>query len=104
MPNESGIVADPFHNKVYISEGTCSPTGEPSTDNEVLLVISKPAIMVEVHQDHSRLLYYFRSVDWHHTLLISVHFNNGRWETFHCEKNPTNETLSHLLKKGRQLI
>ena len=106
MANEERTILDPFHNKVYLTDGICFNISRNATEiyDDASMVIRKPAMMIEVHENDDRYLYYFRSVGWHSTMLITVHFNNERWETFECKKNPTNETLSALLKKGRQLV
>jgi hypothetical protein len=106
MPNESRIVTDPFNNRIYLISGICDSINGNSSEiyEEVSRVIEKPAICVEVKQNKTNELYYYRSIDWHHTILITVHYHNERWETSNCEKNPSNEKLSGILKKGRQLI
>jgi hypothetical protein len=99
-------IMDPFNNKIYLLDGVCATSADqnPEIYDDASVVIRKPAMLVEVKANDLKEMYYFRSIGWHNTMLIMVRFNNERWETFNCEKNPSNETLSGILKKGRQLI
>ena len=60
-------------------------------------------MLIEVRGPEQRL-YFFRSVDWSHTLLLGAELRNDEWRVFSCVQNPSSTELSELLKKGRQLI
>ncbi len=106
MTNGARTITDPFNNSVNLLEGICNVGPETHADiyDDAAMVIRKPAIMVELKNEERKELYYFRSVGWHKTLLIGVHLENEQWVTFSCEKNPSNDLLSELLRKGRQLV
>lgn len=106
MPGESRIVTDPFNNRIYLISGICDSINGNLSEiyDHASMVIEKPAICIELKQNNTKEIYYYRSIDWHHTMLITVQYKNDRWETSHCEKNPTNEKLSGILKNGRQLL
>lgn len=106
MTNGARTITDPFNNKIHLVEGICqvSPDTHPDVYDDAAMVIHKPAMMVELKSEAVKELYYFRSIGWHKTLLIGVHLQDEEWVTFSCEKNPSNELLSNLLKKGRQLV
>jgi hypothetical protein len=36
--------------------------------------------------------------------LISVGWNNNRWEVISCQRNPSSEELSGILKKANRLF
>lgn len=106
MANEVMSVVDPLGNTVFLLDAIC--TNEKNRDNEIYddaaTVVQRPAMMIEVNEQDSKELYYYRSIGWHHTLLIVSRFVNHRWEAFHCIQNPTNRELSEILKRGRQLL
>ena len=106
MTNGTRTITDPFNNRVILVEGICNVGPDTHADiyDDAEMVIHKPAIMVELKKDELKEFYYFRSVGWHKTLLIGVHLVNEQWVTFSCEKNPSNDLLSELLRKGRQLV
>ncbi|MGZ8543872.1 MAG: hypothetical protein ACXWV0_01185 [Flavisolibacter sp.] len=106
MTNGARTVTDPFNNKIFLVEGICreSPDKLSEIYDDASVVIQKPAMMLEVIREELKEFYYFRSIGWQSTLLIGVHLQNEQWVTFSCEKNPSNEKLSDLLKRGRQLV
>ena len=106
MYQASRLISDPFNKLIYLIEGICDVGEEQDTEiyDDVSMAIQKPAICIEVNHNKIKEFYYFRSVGWQSTILIRVHFINDRWETAHCEKNPSNERLSEILKKGKQLL
>lgn len=106
MANEVMSVVDPLGNTIFLLEGICIENETPDSDiyDTAFKVIQKPAMMIKIETDHLLQHYYFRSVGWHNTLLISVLFNDGKWLSDKCIRNPTNEQLSTLLKNGKQLL
>src|SRR5688572_23081645 len=107
MKSEARVVTDPLQNTVYLLQGLCKE--EESLNNEEIYddaatVIMKPAMMIQSREGEQTVFYYFRSVGWHNTMLITVENTNNRWEAFQCIRNPSNEQLSEIMKKGRQLI
>ena len=105
MTNEVPII-DPLGKRIYLVSEVCSKETELSEDiyNDVTAVIKKPALILEIIKNQESELYYFRSVEWDKTLLISVHYCNSRWEAYECKKNPESNELSTLLKKGKLLL
>jgi len=107
MANEVMSVTDPLGNTIFLLEGLCSEQDrkdEADIYDNAATVIQKPALMVRVETDHTIEHNYFRSIGWHSTMLIVVSFKNGRWESKECIKNPSNEALTELLKKGKQMF
>ena len=106
MANEEIKLSDPLGNTIFLLPGTGLSSQEknaPDIYDDIVAVIQKPAILIRVSGETDELFYY-RSVAWHHTMLLVVRFQNGRWETAECFHNPSAEVLSDLLKKGKQLI
>jgi hypothetical protein len=105
MANEESTATDPFGKTVFLLDGIDVSTPiSPEFSEALRMVIRKPALLVEVTENEQKHYYYFRSIEWHLTMLILVGFNNNRWETIRYTKNPANEELSQILKRGRQLI
>ena len=107
MANEVTSVTDPLGNTIHLLEGICMDEDnkpDPEIFDSAVTVIQKPALAVRIQTDHVLEHYYFRSVGWHNTLLIIARFNNNRWESYKCVKNPSSEELSELLKNGKQII
>jgi hypothetical protein len=105
MTNEV-IARDPLGKSVFLIDGIFFSKKEPDEIyDDAATVIKKPAMIVEVNEHERTEFYYFRSVGWNNTLLITVHFNNksNRWEAHDYIKNPSSHVLSNLLKKGRQI-
>ena len=98
-------VTDPLGNKIFLLN-ELHTEAQPEMEevlHDVGEVIRKPAFLVSMENGGDKL-YYFRSVDWHHTVLLEVHFSHNRWEAFSATLNPPNEVLSDILKKGRKLL
>ena len=106
MANEVMSIVDPLGNTIILLEGLCfeNEKPDPGVYDTVVNVIQKPAMMISVETDHSTLHYYYRSIEWHNTMLISVLYKNGKWYSEKCIRNPSNEVLSILLKSGKQIL
>jgi hypothetical protein len=106
MANEVMSVTDPLGNTIFLLEGTCveDEKENPEIYDTATTVIQKPALMIKLDAGPELEHYYFRSIGWHSTMLVTAIFRNGRWESYKCVRNPTNEELSSLLKKGKQLL
>jgi hypothetical protein len=108
MANEVMSVEDPLGNTIHLLEGLCFENGHPDADAEIydtaFNVIQKPAMMIKIEKDLTIRHYYYRSVGWHNTMLISVIFNDGKWLSDKCILNPSREELSTLLKDGKQVL
>lgn len=104
MAQQPRIETDPLGHRIIL-EGIDLSAGAQFAEPEEILaqVIRKPAMLIEIKSPEQRL-YFFRSVDWSHTLLVGAELRNGEWQAFSCVQNPTSTELSELLKKGRQLI
>lgn len=99
------IAKDPFGKLIHLSPGMILSENDPDeVYDDAATVIKKPAIVIEVKENNETQLYYFRSVGWNSTLLITAKLNNGRWEAYDYLKNPTSKILSAILKKGNQLL
>jgi hypothetical protein len=104
MANEVMSIIDPLGRTIHLLEGIRVEEDDPDIYDDVATVIQKPALLIEVDENNEIEFYYFRSVGWYNTLLIMVHFQNNQWEAYSRIKNPLNEVLNNLLKKGKQLI
>ena len=106
MANEVMSVKDPLGNTIFLLEGICVENEEPDPEiyDSATTVIQKPAMIIRVESDQIIQHYYFRSVGWHNTLLISVQFNGEKWISDKCFRNPSNEKLAALLKNGKQIL
>ncbi|MGZ5190517.1 MAG: hypothetical protein ACXWCZ_05820 [Flavisolibacter sp.] len=106
MANEVMSVVDPFGNTIFLLEGICVENEESDAEiyDTAVNVIQKPAMVIEVEKENSFQHYYFRSIGWHNTMLISVLFSDGKWVSDKCIRNPSNEELSALLKMGKQIL
>src|SRR5437868_9149266 len=96
---------DPLGNSVYLPEEDFLPPPECRKEDlpdYLQKVIAKPAILIEIESE--KKMFYFRSVDWYTTLLLTTELKQNRWEVIDCRANPNSEELSALLKKGRQRI
>lgn len=105
MANEA-IAIDPLGNAVYLLDQIChsDPGKEQEIYDDATTVIQKPAILVEISEENEKQLYYFRSIGWHHTLLIIARYFNNRWEAYDSVKDPSNDELAAILKKGKQIL
>ncbi len=105
MANEEIKVLDPLGKTIYLPLGICDKEDtQQDIYDDVQTVIQKPAILIEVTENSENYFYYFRSIGWNQTLLITVHLRNSQWEAVHCQKNPSTRELSFILKKGKQII
>ena len=107
MTDEEIMIKDPMGTDIFLLPQICFPEIEKDKAgiyDDLAAVISKPAILIEHIKDEEKRLYYFRSIGWHNTILLEIIFKNERWETAKCTRNPSNEVLLELLKKGKQLL
>ncbi|HUR11062.1 MAG TPA: hypothetical protein VM012_06820 [Flavitalea sp.] len=105
MAKERGNISDPFGNHVYLLPGLCahdSKEDEVGMYDDATTVISKPAMVIEIKSEKE--LHYFRSIGWHRTMLVMARKATDGWEAYRCITNPSNEEISALLKKGKQII
>lgn len=106
MANEAITVSDPVGHTVFLLHGHgLAPQEQNGTEiyDDIIAVIERPAILIQVSAEEDEL-YYYRSIGWHHTMLLIVRQHDGRWEAVECVHNPPAERLSELMKKGKQLI
>ena len=104
MINEVTAI-DPLGKTVHLLPGILfSENEDEGIYDGATTVIKKPALLVEVNENNETQFYYFRSVGWNKTLLLTTRFHEGRWEAFQCLKNPSSEMISALLKKGKHII
>jgi hypothetical protein len=81
------------------------PENEVSdTKTELVLALKEPALLVEVNNPEEKEHYYYRSVNWHLTLLLTSRFQYNRWEVTGGTWNPSSNLLSDILKKGKRLV
>lgn len=92
---------DPFGRAIFSLRSVCDTGSE--TYEDVANVIRRPALVIEIKED-PRQLFFYRSVNWHETMLIGVHLQNQQWRAFSCTRNPASDLISGLLKRGKQLI
>src|SRR5690349_19344786 len=106
MANEVMSVIDPLGNTIHLLEGICFENEEPDPGiyDIAVDVIQRPAMVIKVETDNSTRQFYYRSIEWHNTMLISVLYKNGKWVSDRCIRNPSNEELSTLLRTGKQLL
>lgn len=101
------IITDPLGNRVKLPDNLCATERlkqEGEVYDDLTTVITKPAILIELSGSDPLQLYYYRSIGWNHTLLISVRRAGTEWEAFECRRNPEFAVLSDLLRNGKQLI
>lgn len=104
MANEV-VALDPLGKTIHLLHGVSFDENENGeVYDDVVTVIEKPALVVEVRENGETEFYYFRSVGWNSTLLIKVHHNNDRWEAYDFIKNASSQLLSSVLKKGKQIL
>lgn len=107
MENEETIVTDPLGNRVRISEDLCDLDGQPISSeiyDDVNTAVEKPAFIIETSHDSTTELHYFRSIGWGHTLLLTARRLDHHWQAASCVTNPTTESLSKLLTKGKKIF
>jgi hypothetical protein len=102
----SSIIQDPLGNTVMLSPELCEHTGsEVHTDDfmdSATTVVQQPALVLQL-KDSGKQLYYFRSIAWNRTLLISTTKEDGHYHAYECTHNPTQEELALLFGKTDQV-
>lgn len=106
MKHEVRFITDPLGNTIQLpcECGTNAEETDHDKYDDAATVILKPAMMIQVKEGKQEIMYYFRSVGWHKTMLIIVNYKLGKWEHTKCIFDPSNEMLSEIMKKGTQLI
>jgi len=104
MAYESRTVTDPLGNPVLLPGDLFKLTPKAGIYDDASAVITKPALVIEINNGNEIEMYYFRSIGWDHTMLITVRQKNDRWEASSLERDPPNEILADIMKKGRQLL
>jgi hypothetical protein len=99
------LAIDPLGKTIYLLPGIFfTKNEEHEIYDDITTVIRKPAILIEVNENNETQFYYFRSIGWNYTLLITVKLKDSRWEAYNCVKNPSSEILAALLKRGKQIL
>src|SRR5689334_11893066 len=98
MANEARTVTDPLGHPVFLLDDLSEFTAKGGIYDDVSKVISKPALIIETMNANEKEMHYFRSIGWDHTMLITVHFRNNRWEAVHYQRDPPNESLAEILR------
>jgi hypothetical protein len=107
MINEAMMITDSLGDQVWVKPGFLAdpPENEVSdTKTELVLALKEPALLVEVNNPEEKEHYYYRSVNWHLTLLLTSRFQYNRWEVTGGTWNPSSNLLSDILKKGKRLV
>jgi hypothetical protein len=106
MANEERMEKDPLGNSILLLPGVCSNVEKAFlyTTEAATAVITRPAMVVEVNENGNKSRFYYRSVEWQHTMLIEVRFIDNRWETYQCIENPSSDILAGIVTKGRHLL
>jgi hypothetical protein len=104
MANEARTVTDPLGNPVFLLGDLSQFTAKGGIYDDVTTVIRKPALVIETIDESKKEMHYFRSIGWDHTMLITAHFQNNRWEAITYQRDPPNEMLVQIIKKGKQLL
>jgi hypothetical protein len=107
MVNEMETIVDPLGNRVKLQGDICpevSFKAGAEVYDDASTVISRPALLIELTQNLSIELYYYRSIGWNDTLLIAARKTGTEWEAYECKRNPSSTILSELLRRGKQLI
>jgi len=102
MAEESVIVSDSLGNVIYFSSAYLSQLEEKLRE-DIVTALQKPALIIEENVEH-RLMHYYRSVDWHETMLVTAFAANHHWEPLSFQRNPSPDLLANLLRNGRQLL
>lgn len=104
MANEV-IALDPFGKTInLLPEVSFVEDDSQEVYDNAVKVIEKPAFVIELKENNQTEFFYLRSIGWNKTLLIAVRLNNGQWEAYNYTRNPSNEILSKLLQKGKQIL
>jgi hypothetical protein len=101
---EDDVIHDPLGDPVRLAQGLCDLSiAEPFSEiyDHVTDVIRKPALIML--DQNKELRYYFRSIGWHHTILISVQRQNAHWIAHQCQLNPTANQLTSLFAGGEKI-
>jgi hypothetical protein len=97
------ILIDPTGTRISVGKHFICDTDAPADDlyNGIIDVIERPALIIE----SSALLrrFYFRSVGWNHTMLITTNYTNDVWLVTRCQFDPDNAVLSTLYMQGKQV-
>jgi hypothetical protein len=104
MAYESRTVTDPLGNVVLLPGDLFKLTPKAGIYDDASAVITKPALLIEINNGNEKEMFYFRSIGWDHTMLIMVGQRNDQWEAVSYQRDPPNELLADIMKKGRQLL
>jgi hypothetical protein len=106
MADEARMEKDPLGNSIFLLPDVCMPVEKAFlyTNEAATTVITRPAMVVEVTENGIKSRFYYRSIEWQHTMLIEVRFNDNRWETYRCIENPSSDVLAEIVNKGRHLL
>ena len=100
---EETVILDILGNQVFLPEHILQNV-DPYLLDKIRTAISKPALVIEEKISDNSHLHYFRSAEWHETLLLTAVSVNHHWELVSLEINPTHEQLTQILKKGKQVL
>jgi hypothetical protein len=107
MATEETVIKDPLGNHIRLPKNLCDLEGKevsPEIYDDADTAIKKPAFIIETMQEGRTELHYFRSIGWHHTLLLTVRKKDGEWVASTCILNPERKHLTYLLTQGKKIF
>jgi hypothetical protein len=89
-------IQDPLGNTILIPSTLYLLEGGRSL-SEIKQVVTTPAFVIQIVKE---TLYFIRSIDWEHTLMVEARLSQSYFIVKACTQNPTPESISSLLKRG----
>jgi hypothetical protein len=106
MDHPPTIVTDPLGNKIRLSEAFKISQVKYSAEDEqeLLSVLTRPAMIIEIAGEQETRRYYFRSLSWTLNLLLTTVEDHTAWDIVEIVENPDTDYLASLLKKGNTIF
>lgn len=96
MMTHRNCIQDPLGNTILVPSTLHLSEGNRIL-SEIRQVITTPAFVIQIEKE---ALYFIRSIDWEHTLMVEAKLSQSHFIVEACTQNPSPEYISSLLKRG----
>ena len=103
MAAEPLLVNDLFGNPIGFPESFLCRFDE-EMEEKIFAALARPAlVLIDTSAGGQQQMHYYRSAEWHLTILLTVRLVVDQWQAFELVKNPSAEILAALVRNGKQL-
>ena len=103
MAVEPLFVNDLFGNLIGFPESFLS-NYDAEMKEKIFAALARPAlVLTDTSPTGQQQMHYYRSAEWHLTILLTARLSNNQWHAYELVQNPSAELLAMLVRNAKQL-